>query len=178
VPSKMCEPTERFQNRSTRLSPSSSELRSIMVPVPSKMCEPTERFQNRSMSALHNCTASPKRGNSTIFIQRKILKCCVLTHLSKTCSFRYRDVSVRLRMAQRTVLWDLTASSEQERAVRRGREGRMAGLSPDLNQNCKHMSTLVTNHHKKKIHGLSPRANYTYRATAACKRSDCQLFCG
>jgi hypothetical protein len=29
---------------------------------------------------------------------------------------------------------------------------------------------------KKKIHGLSPRANYTDRATAACRRSDCQLL--
>jgi hypothetical protein len=35
--------------------------------------------------------------------------------------------------------------------------------------------------HKKKkkknnkLHGLSPRANYTDRATAACRRSDCQL---
>jgi hypothetical protein len=28
----------------------------------------------------------------------------------------------------------------------------------------------------KKLHGLSPRANYTDRATAACRRSDCQLF--
>jgi hypothetical protein len=28
---------------------------------------------------------------------------------------------------------------------------------------------------KKKLHGLSPRANYTDRATAACRRSDCQL---
>jgi hypothetical protein len=26
-----------------------------------------------------------------------------------------------------------------------------------------------------KLHGLSPRANYTDRATAACRRSDCQL---
>jgi hypothetical protein len=25
-------------------------------------------------------------------------------------------------------------------------------------------------------HGLSPRANYTDRATAACRRSDCQLL--
>jgi hypothetical protein len=25
-----------------------------------------------------------------------------------------------------------------------------------------------------KLHGLSPRANYTDRATAACRRSDCQ----
>jgi hypothetical protein len=30
---------------------------------------------------------------------------------------------------------------------------------------------------KKKLHGLSPRANYTDRATAACRRSGCQ-FCG
>jgi hypothetical protein len=29
---------------------------------------------------------------------------------------------------------------------------------------------------KTKLHGLSPRANYTDRATAACRRSDCQLF--
>jgi hypothetical protein len=28
---------------------------------------------------------------------------------------------------------------------------------------------------QKKLHGLSPRANYTDRATAACRRSDCQL---
>jgi hypothetical protein len=27
---------------------------------------------------------------------------------------------------------------------------------------------------KNKLHGLSPRANYTDRATAACQRSDCQ----
>jgi hypothetical protein len=26
------------------------------------------------------------------------------------------------------------------------------------------------------LHGLSPRANYTDRANAACRRSDCQLF--
>jgi hypothetical protein len=29
---------------------------------------------------------------------------------------------------------------------------------------------------KKKLHGLSPRANYTDRATATCQRSDCQLL--
>jgi hypothetical protein len=28
---------------------------------------------------------------------------------------------------------------------------------------------------KNKLHGLSPQANYTDRATAACRRSDCQL---
>jgi hypothetical protein len=27
-----------------------------------------------------------------------------------------------------------------------------------------------------KLHGLSPRTNYTDRATAACRRSDCQLL--
>jgi hypothetical protein len=27
-----------------------------------------------------------------------------------------------------------------------------------------------------KLHGLSPRANYTDRATAACRRSGCQLL--
>jgi hypothetical protein len=29
---------------------------------------------------------------------------------------------------------------------------------------------------KSKLRGLSPRANYTDRATAACRRSQCQLF--
>jgi hypothetical protein len=29
---------------------------------------------------------------------------------------------------------------------------------------------------KTKLHGLSRRANYTDRATAACRRSDCQLL--
>jgi hypothetical protein len=29
---------------------------------------------------------------------------------------------------------------------------------------------------KTKLHGLSPRANYNDRATAACWRSDCQLL--
>jgi hypothetical protein len=29
---------------------------------------------------------------------------------------------------------------------------------------------------KTKLHGLSPRANYTDRATAACRLSDCQLL--
>jgi hypothetical protein len=29
---------------------------------------------------------------------------------------------------------------------------------------------------KTKLHGLSPRANYTDRATAACRRSNCQLL--
>jgi hypothetical protein len=32
-----------------------------------------------------------------------------------------------------------------------------------------------TNKQTNKLHGLSPRANYTDRATAACRRSDCQL---
>jgi hypothetical protein len=29
---------------------------------------------------------------------------------------------------------------------------------------------------RQKLHGLSPRANYTDPATAACRRSDCQLL--
>jgi hypothetical protein len=34
----------------------------------------------------------------------------------------------------------------------------------------------LSNLSTKKLHGLSPRANYTDRATAACGRSDCQLL--
>jgi hypothetical protein len=29
---------------------------------------------------------------------------------------------------------------------------------------------------KTKLHGLSPRANYTDRVTADCRRSNCQLY--
>jgi hypothetical protein len=29
---------------------------------------------------------------------------------------------------------------------------------------------------QNKLHGLSPLSNYTDRATAACRRSDCQLL--
>jgi hypothetical protein len=35
---------------------------------------------------------------------------------------------------------------------------------------------LLNRNKKTKLHGLSPRANYTDRTTAACRRSDCQLF--
>jgi hypothetical protein len=35
---------------------------------------------------------------------------------------------------------------------------------------------LYSMHYIYKHHGLSPRANYTDRATAACRRSDCQLL--
>jgi hypothetical protein len=38
-----------------------------------------------------------------------------------------------------------------------------------------HLTETVGNMHTK-LHGLSPRANYTYRAAAACRRSECQLF--
>jgi hypothetical protein len=34
----------------------------------------------------------------------------------------------------------------------------------------------IADGYKKKLHGLSPRANYTDRATAACRRSDFQLL--
>jgi hypothetical protein len=40
-----------------------------------------------------------------------------------------------------------------------------------------HASLRVININKQnKLHGLSLRANYTDRATAACRRSDCQLL--
>jgi hypothetical protein len=45
-------------------------------------------------------------------------------------------------------------------------------------QRQKHYSILLLNKKlaEKKLHGLSPRPNYTDRATAACRRSDCQLL--
>jgi hypothetical protein len=39
-----------------------------------------------------------------------------------------------------------------------------------------HIHTIRVSKKKKKLHGLSPRANYTDRATAACRRSDCQIL--
>jgi hypothetical protein len=45
-----------------------------------------------------------------------------------------------------------------------------------LDMSCnKHIIGYNTELIKKKLHGLSPRANYTDRATAAYRRSDCQL---
>jgi hypothetical protein len=38
-----------------------------------------------------------------------------------------------------------------------------------------HYIDTIKKNTKTKLHGLSPRANYTDRATAACRRSDCQL---
>jgi hypothetical protein len=40
------------------------------------------------------------------------------------------------------------------------------------------LNNYATETSKTKLHGLSPRENYTDRATAACRRSDCQTFCG
>jgi hypothetical protein len=38
------------------------------------------------------------------------------------------------------------------------------------------ISTYLCESTLKKLHGLSPRPNYTDRATAACRRSDCQFL--
>jgi hypothetical protein len=34
----------------------------------------------------------------------------------------------------------------------------------------------INKQQRNKLHGLSPRANYTDRAVAACRRNDCQLL--
>jgi hypothetical protein len=46
------------------------------------------------------------------------------------------------------------------------------GLSPLYFNSNSPLSSLVLN---SKLHGLSPRTNYTNRATAVCRRSNCQL---
>jgi hypothetical protein len=59
-------------------------------------------------------------------------------------------------------------------------------LPPSLHPFCpeevgnRYLQTLLPTYYivelkKKNLRGLSPRANYTDRATAACRRSDCQL---
>jgi hypothetical protein len=48
-----------------------------------------------------------------------------------------------------------------------------------ISQSYKYLNTQNTQKLTKqanKLHGLSPRANYTDRATAACRRSECQLL--
>jgi hypothetical protein len=48
-------------------------------------------------------------------------------------------------------------------------------LTPRL-PTCQQCSVGFLTPNKNQIHGLSPRANYTDRATTACRRSDCQLL--
>jgi hypothetical protein len=64
--------------------------------------------------------------------------------------------------------------SERERERERGLElpNRMS-LRPDLLWLTLNLALIIQS--LKKLHGLSPRANYTDRATATCRRSDCQL---
>jgi hypothetical protein len=57
------------------------------------------------------------------------------------------------------------------------------GSLPCLQESATHRHADCTQLHvssilklKTELHGLSPRANYTDRATAAYRRSDCQLF--
>jgi hypothetical protein len=58
---------------------------------------------------------------------------------------------------------------------------RSLGDRGDILKYCTHKTELQSTqcsdrNEKTKLHGLSPRANYTDRATAACRRSYCQLF--
>jgi hypothetical protein len=50
-----------------------------------------------------------------------------------------------------------------------------AGSGLRQRSHCVRHVNLHTNKQTNKLHGLSPRANHTDRATAACRRSDCQL---
>jgi hypothetical protein len=47
---------------------------------------------------------------------------------------------------------------------------------PPRTLNCHWYSVIGFKNKQNKLHGLSPRANYTDRATAACRRSDFQLL--
>jgi anaerobic selenocysteine-containing dehydrogenase len=55
----------------------------------------------------------------------------------------------------------------------------MFGTNPYENENKSKVGVMLDRSQlkkkKNKLHGLSPRANYTDRATAAYRRSDCQL---
>jgi hypothetical protein len=80
--------------------------------------------------------------------------------------------------------WDATSSSVQitvECWVFRMSWVRISA-SETTNRSCLWCYALKSMYHNKiknkqnKLHGLSPRSNYTDRSTAACRRSDCQLL--
>jgi hypothetical protein len=54
-------------------------------------------------------------------------------------------------------------------------EGIICQESKDINQPCQYIRSTWPPK-KTKLHGLSPRANCTDRATATCWQSDCQLL--
>jgi hypothetical protein len=70
--------------------------------------------------------------------------------------------------------------------AKRGQCVRLTNTPPSVSQLCRKCEILDVSQPsrppwpvtgiKTKLHDLSPRANYTDRATAACRRSDCQLF--
>jgi hypothetical protein len=59
-------------------------------------------------------------------------------------------------------------------------------MAMTMTMTMRHLKTMVYNAQNywvhglappsRNLHGLSPRANYTDRATTACRRSDCQLL--
>jgi hypothetical protein len=53
---------------------------------------------------------------------------------------------------------------------------RSSSLQPVATPTVKCIRWLSSHKTKTKFHGPSPRANYTDRATAVCRRSDCQLL--
>jgi hypothetical protein len=67
-------------------------------------------------------------------------------------------------------LGHLYAYSEQSSALSNGRLNNLSSVETCIVQ------VTMYNTHKTKLCGLSPRANSTDRATAAYRRSDCQLL--
>jgi hypothetical protein len=85
------------------------------------------------------------------------LASCVILGTTKTCCLR-REWNPNFSLVQQVshcVAWAIPVPIK----------GLMTPVA------CLHMSC-----HKNKLHGLSPRANYTDRATAACRPSDCHLL--
>jgi hypothetical protein len=68
------------------------------------------------------------------------------------------------------------APDNAEEAMEVEMDGEQHGVNlEELNPAAK-LTRNGTKKREKKLHGLSPRANYTDRETAACRRSDCQLL--
>jgi hypothetical protein len=66
--------------------------------------------------------------------------------------------------------WQLTAWGKSEKHEHLGHDSRQLG------GNVRYLTNYFIYPIKKKFLGLNPRANYIDRATAACRRSDCQIL--
>jgi hypothetical protein len=115
--------------------------------------------------ALGNCDKTSYSAKVTQSV-RVQLRVKVETFCSPPYEDRLRGLPGRL-----SVLWISRALSLEEKHL-----SCEADHSSPSGECLKVYSTSPCLYGQTKLHGLSPRVNYTDRATAACRRSDCQLL--